>query len=296
MEMRPFLTRKGAFMRIPNLWRWSAGAALVIVLSWSEAMGAQAFYEFPPHGESRDDVAFACRRHVPAGTPPDLGWRQRVLTDRELLQITACDPELSPSIARHILSKLNARAPYYIDEDIKAGRPIKVPNSFEAYKKWTPLKGYLAELKTVPQFILISKDLHFIGWYENGKMVGDSYICIGKEDAWTKAGLYTVKNKDADHVSRSYRNADGVWAPMPYALRIYDHVWVHAGDIERGNCSHGCINLPLMPARDLFTWAKVGTPVLVVDSLRDIGPILAQDGARRLLFAEPFDPHRDGER
>lgn len=283
-------------MRKANALRWAEGLVLLVLFFGLEAGRAQAAYVFPPHAEDRDDVVFACPRPAPPQKPPDLSWRQRVLTDRELDQISSCDPELSPSTARHILAKLNARAFYYIDEDIKAGRPIKVPNNFAAYKNWSPLRGYLAELRDVPQFILISKDIHFAGWYEHGKLVGDSYVCVGTRDDMTRAGLYTVKDKDANHVSRSYRNAEGVWAPMPYALRIYETVWVHAGDIERGNCSHGCINLPLTPARELFNWAKIGTPVLVVDSLQDVGPMLAREGARRLLSLDETAPHRDGEK
>ena len=33
-------------------------------------------------------------------------------------------------------------------------------------------------------------------------------------------------------------------------------VWIHAGDIVGGYCSHGCINLPIFPAMKLFEWAS----------------------------------------
>jgi len=36
--------------------------------------------------------------------------------------------------------------------------------------------------------ILIVKDIPFLGWYEQGRLVGDTHICIGKKSNWTRAG------------------------------------------------------------------------------------------------------------
>lgn len=243
----------------------------------------QVAYEFPDDAAAHEQYSYVQEKSPITRKAPAQGWTVRVVTKEELERISKNDPELSPSVSRRILANLNARAPYYIEEDIEAGRPIKAPNDFHAYKEWTPLRRRIPQIADVPQFILIAKDVHFIGWYENGKMVGTSYICIGKEDDWTRAGLYLVREKDEKHVSRSYKNAYGVPAPMPYALRAYEHVWIHAGDIERGNCSHGCINLPLTPAKELFDWASVCTPVLIVQSMKDVDVVLAQDKARILL-------------
>jgi hypothetical protein len=57
---------------------------------------------------------------------------------------------------------------------------------------------------------------------------------------------------------------------MPYALHVYGHVWIHAGDVVDGYCSHGCINVPLRQAQELFEWAERGTLVLIVQSLKDL--------------------------
>ena len=253
-------------------------------------------YEIPPEPEVSSQYSYA-QESAPAASrkTPAAGWSVRVVTKQELQRVSEKDPELSPSVSKQILANLNARAPYYIEDDIEAGRPIKAPNDFEAYRNWTPLRRRIPQISDVPQFILIAKDVYFIAWYDHGKMVGTSYICVGKEDDWTRAGLYTVKEKDADHVSRSYKNAYGVPAPMPFALRAYEHVWIHAGDIEHGNCSHGCINLPLMPARELFNWANVGTPVLIVQSMKEVDPILAQDKSG-LMFSDRQSPYRNGDK
>jgi hypothetical protein len=207
----------------------------------------------------------------------DIAWKRRVITQKELERLSQKDPELSPSICLRLLAKLNARDFDYIAQDIREGKPIRVPNDFNALKKWTPLQKYIPDVADLPRFILIVRDMPFIGWYENGRLVGDSYICIGKVEGTTRDGLYTVKEKDLKHVSRSYPNAWGVPAPMPWALRIYETVWIHAGDIVGGYCSHGCINLPIFPAEKLFAWARPGTPVLIVDSLEAVPSVLAKN-------------------
>ncbi len=213
------------------------------------------------------------------------GWTVRVISPQEIERLGERDMDISPSVARRILAKLNARDFDYIEKDIKEGRPIRVPNDFTAFKSWTPMPGYIPEVRNLPQFILIVKDIPFIGWYENGRLVDDTYICVGKKDDLTRAGVYSVKDKDADHISRSYKNAYGEPSPMPFALRIYEAVWIHAGDIEGGYCSHGCVNLPIAPATRLFDWATPGVPVVIVESLDQVPVVIAQNRSNCTLFA-----------
>ena len=147
---------------------------------------------------------------------------------------------------------------------------MKVPYDFRACMTWTPLPHGIAQIAGHSKFILVAKDIPFLGWYEEGKLVGDTYVCIGKKPEWTKAGLYRVREKVVDQVSSSYRNAYGEPALMPYAMRIYGRVWIHCGDVTGGYCSHGCINLPLDAAVQLFKWADQRTLALIVDSLDDL--------------------------
>jgi hypothetical protein len=213
------------------------------------------------------------------------GWTTRVITEKELERLHQRDANLSPSAGLRILARLNARDFDYIAQDIRDGKPIKVPNDFAAFRSWTPLQKYIPDVADLPRFILIVKDIPFIGWYENGRLAGDTYICVGKVEGTTREGLFDVKEKDISHVSRSYPNAWGVPAPMPWALRIYETVWIHAGDIVGGYCSHGCINLPIFPAMKLFDWATPGTPVLIVNSLGSLPSVLANNRTNCALHA-----------
>ena len=217
-------------------------------------------------------------------------WTRRVISQQELERVSQRDMDLSPSVSLRILAKLNARDFDYIAQDIRDGKPIKVPNDFTAFKTWTPLEKFIPDVADLPKFILIVKDLPYIGWYERGRLVGDTYICVGKIEGTTREGLFTVKEKDINHVSRSYPNAYGQPAPMPWALRVYETVWIHAGDIVSGHCSHGCINLPIFSAMKLFAWATPGTPVLIVNSLGAIPSTLAQNRSSCTLHASLCSP------
>lgn len=200
--------------------------------------------------------------------PPKKGFRVRTVTDEELWEQSKRDPELSPTQCRMILARLNTKAHYLISEDMENKRPLKVPNDFRAYKDWSPLPRHLPSAAGAPKLILVVLDIPFIGWYENGKLVGDTYICIGIDGQETRPGTYPILEKDDNHFSRSYSNSYGEPAWMPWAMRIYEAVWIHAGDITGAQCSHGCVTLPLKEAEELFKWAGPETTVRVVDSLQ----------------------------
>ena len=206
-----------------------------------------------------------------AAGAPDYRCAKRVISDEELWRVSEKDPDLSPVVCRQILARLNIKAHYYISDDIEKKRPLEVPNDFSAYKDWTPLPRAVPELTGAPKLILVAKDIFFLGWYEKGRLVGDTQICLGVSGQPTIAGFYKVQEKDPDHISRSYTNSFGRPAWMPWSMRIYEQVWIHAGDITGAYCSHGCVTLPLKTAEELFRWAEPGTPVVIVESLADLG-------------------------
>jgi len=249
--------------------RWFSGALIIsLMLAGCESSHLQIS---PDAATTRAAQPAACERKAQPPATLDHGWTTKVITDQDLLQIYRKDLSLTPETCREILARLNARAPYHISDDIRSQRPLKVPNDFAAYKGWAPLPPNAPPtMANYTKAILIVKDLPYIGWYERGVLKGDSYACVGRPGEATEAGFYRVLEKDPDHVSRSYRNSYGEPAWMPWALRIYDHVWIHAGDVTGAYCSHGCIILPLDPAQDVYRWADPGTVVMVVDSLSDL--------------------------
>lgn len=213
-----------------------------------------------------------------SGAILDRGVTVRTITDEELWRISETDPDLSPVLCRQILARLNIRASYHISEDISRRRPLKVPNNFSAYKDWTPLPAFLPQASGAGKIILVVKDIFFLGWYERGKLVGDTHICLGNSEEPTEAGVYRVQEKDAEHISRSYTNDFGRPAWMPWSMKIYGNVYIHAGDITSEYCSHGCVTLPMAKAEDLFKWTDPGTLVIIVESMGDLGKLGVKAG------------------
>jgi hypothetical protein len=244
------------------------GLFLVCSLAWSCAdLGASRVTKAQIPQETKETVQ---REQGPA----DMGWTERIVTEDELEKLAQKDADLDPSSSRMILARLNTKATCYVSEDIRKEKPLKVPNDFAAYKNWTPLPRHIPEMEAVSKSILIAKDIPFLGWYERGALKGDTHVCIGKRWDMTKAGKYRVEDKYTDYYSRSYPNAFGEPAWMPWSMRIYGGVFIHAGDITMGYCSPGCIVLPMAPAEELYHWAPVGTTVLVLDSLSELEPAL----------------------
>lgn len=206
----------------------------------------------------------------PARPQSPFAVSKRVVTAEELYRLAEKDPKLGYYDCLNILARINKKDARYIKEDIAEKRPLYVPVDFSAFKTWTPLPRVLPGQVGVDKLILVVKDIPFVGWYEQGRLKGDSLTCVGKEWNWTEKGIYKVLQKDPDHYSKSYTNAFGEPAWMPMALRIYGTVWIHAGDVVGAYCSHGCINLPPDPAERLYNWADVGTTVVVSDFLKDV--------------------------
>ena len=134
----------------------------------------QQAMEFPLPEQVDPDSKAAQRRDPRQKGIPAGGWSERVITEREIQRVSDADSELTPSICMEILARLNSRARYYIPEDIKSKKRMKVPLDFKTFKKWTPLPRQIPTARSFPKFILIVKDIPFLGWYENGKMVGDN--------------------------------------------------------------------------------------------------------------------------
>lgn len=213
---------------------------------------------------------------LPPKRPPTLAIRERVITEDEIRRLEEKDPKLTLYVCQEILARINKKARLYIAEDIRQKRSLKVPVDFAAYQNWSPLPKTLSGGGELPRLILVVKDIPFTGWYEYGRMKGDSLTCVGKQWGWTESGLYKVLDKAPDKYSNLYSNAYGEPAWMPLALRIYGAVWLHAGDVVGPYCSHGCINLPPEQAEKLYNWANIGNPVIITDSLGSLNRELSR--------------------
>jgi hypothetical protein len=257
-------------MKRTTLW-WGMAGLLCMICGCTTTIQPVPSYPAASTGVPRSPV-HAITPVVPAepAKPRETSWTRRVITEDELSDLYVNDPQLTPEEVKRILSRLNIRDRYLIGEDIRQNRTMKVPNDFRSFRDWSPLPTRKVELKGWSKSILVVKDLFHLGWYEHGQQVGNTMVCLGVRGQETHTGVFPVLEKDPDHISRSYKNSYGESAWMPWALRIYEAVWIHAGDITDKLCSHGCVSLPLEEAESLFLWADVGTPVIIVESLEDV--------------------------
>jgi lipoprotein-anchoring transpeptidase ErfK/SrfK len=122
--------------------------------------------------------------------------------------------------------------------------------------------------------------------YRAGYRTASSRISSGREGYRTPTGRFQVIRKDEHHRSSLYgdyvndsgrvvkANVDNrrdskpphshfVGTPMPYFLEFSPGYGLHQGYLPGVPASHGCIRLPYWKARQFYSVAHIGTPVVV---------------------------------
>ena len=111
-------------------------------------------------------------------------------------------------------------------------------------------KPVLAVIGLRPQKITI---------YDSEGPILQAPVSTGRRTYETPAGVFTVLQKNKDHVSNLYEDAE-----MPFMQRItWSGIALHAGPLPRPRASHGCIRLPYRFAERLFDLTSVGTRVVI---------------------------------
>ena len=111
-----------------------------------------------------------------------------------------------------------------------------------------------------PLVVLVSLNQQFAYVYRNGLLIGYCPVATGKPGHETPTGVFTILQKDKDHVSSIYN------AKMPYTERLtWSGIALHAGSIPGYPNSHGCIHLPLEFSHLLFEIEHLGGTVVIAD-------------------------------
>jgi hypothetical protein len=127
---------------------------------------------------------------------------------------------------------------------------------------------------------------------EDGRVAFISPIASGKEGWGTPTGSFRIISKDLNHQSGNFGlvidsygrmvNANAVPgsyvppgcryipAPMPYFMEFRKYVGMHAGFLPGYPASHGCVRMPRDLAAEFFARVRVGTPVRVIGSSRNV--------------------------
>ena len=118
--------------------------------------------------------------------------------------------------------------------------------------------------------------------YDSAGPILEAPVSTGSRTYETPAGVFTILQKNRDHVSNLYEDAE-----MPFMQRItWSGIALHAGALPGYRASHGCIRLPYRFAERLFDLTSVGTRVVIapnkVEAMRVSHPLLdrlQRDGA-----------------
>lgn len=105
--------------------------------------------------------------------------------------------------------------------------------------------------------------------YKEGKMVVDSSCVSGNvsKGHGTHTGVYPIayKQKDATLKGANYESHVNFWMPFNMGEGLHDATWrsKFGGTLYKTSGSHGCINLPLSKAEEIYGVVEAGWPVFV---------------------------------
>ncbi len=117
------------------------------------------------------------------------------------------------------------------------------------------------------KYIDVSIDYQTMTLFEDGAKVNSFLVSSGIPGMSTPLGTYSVKKKEDNHWS-----GYGLW--MPYSMNFSGPYYIHElpywpGGYREGEnhlgikASHGCIRLGIGPAKYVYDWAEIGTPVFI---------------------------------
>jgi L,D-transpeptidase catalytic domain len=122
---------------------------------------------------------------------------------------------------------------------------------------WRP---QIAPSGPIVMVVSLTEQLAYV--YRNGVVIGVATVSTGKKGHETPTGVFTIRQKNADHYSNIYDSA-----PMPYMQRLtWSGVALHAGRLPGYPASHGCVRMPYEFARLLFAESSTGLTVVVSDA------------------------------
>ena len=105
--------------------------------------------------------------------------------------------------------------------------------------------------------------------YKDGEMVFDTDCVSGKISAnhGTHTGVYPIAYKQTDATLRgdNYESHVNYWMPLNMGEGLHDATWRSSfgGNIYKTGGSHGCVNLPLSAAEQIYGIVEAGWPVIV---------------------------------
>lgn len=121
-------------------------------------------------------------------------------------------------------------------------------------------------------YVEINKTAQHVYLVMNGSVVVDTPMVSGKNDGEhdTPTGAYRITycEKNATLRGPGYATPVAYWMPFNGDIGLHDAVWQKSfggARYKEGYGSHGCVNLPLSAAGQIFANVSAGFPVLMYD-------------------------------
>jgi len=144
------------------------------------------------------------------------------------------------------------------DKPAESAPPAETPKPSDTPKP--------AEVPVVPEItkrVLIDKTTQTLTAFEGDQLFLKTNVSTGKWDGSTPNGQFKAEAKFRMHYSKKYHGA-----AMPFSIWVKNNCFIHGfKSVPPYPASHGCIRMPLSkdnPARKLFEWMEVGTPIEIV--------------------------------
>jgi len=125
-----------------------------------------------------------------------------------------------------------------------------------------------AILPVAPTYVDVDISEQTLRYYVKGKLVLTSPVVTGRPSMPTVQGTFSVylKSRNTYLTGPGYHTMVSYWMPFYKGYGLHDAVWQAKFGGTRykdGYGSHGCVNMPLAKARDLYGMIAVGTKVIV---------------------------------
>lgn len=157
----------------------------------------------------------------------------------------------------------------YAGEFMTMPAPTQIPEKDYALRLLQARKFTQAKI-TTGKYIDLNLTAQVLSIFENGKLIDSFMVSTGKRGMETPKGSYQIRNKALRVWSKAY----GLYMPLWMAVAADGKFGIHelpewpGGYKEGANhlgipVSHGCIRLGVGPARLVYDWTEIGTPVVI---------------------------------
>jgi hypothetical protein len=117
-----------------------------------------------------------------------------------------------------------------------------------------------------PLLAIVSLASQRVTIYDADGLVTRAPVSSGRSGYETPPGIYSILQKEMDHKSNLYDDAD-----MPYMQRLtWSGIALHAGSLPGYPASHGCVRMPRDFAQKLYGMTKIGMRVIIAPN--DVQP------------------------